>query len=336
MIDHTVTPRVSSWYSLSGPERDVAVVSQVSLNRNIVELPFVHLMKGKEFLDLRKRVETAIHALPGEYRLLDGETLTAPLREFYEDRGILVVGERAGVSAVSVDDTSAIRLGTADHLRLSGFSGGLDPERARERAVLLDQLMEQHLEYAVSLQLGYLSPDVHRVGTGLMGSVLLHLPALEHSEGLRLPEELRLPGGRSGDRITVHRYGSTENDKGSLYVVGYGALFGRTEDEVITELAEFTYGLVHYEQEARRELLRLHGEELADGAGRALGILRYARKLSSGEAMDLLSTVRLGVSLEVIDGVDLNGLTDALFVSRDSQVRVLEEKNDTVSTEAAS
>ncbi len=329
MIDHTAAPRVSSWYSLDGPDRDVVIVSQASLNRNIAHIPFSHLLDRAGTLSLRRRVEGVFHHLSGEYVLLDGESMKPSLREFYEDRGMLVSGDSPGYSAVSSDGTVLLRLGTSDHLRLSGFAGGLDLETAQTRVVGLDEELEGHLEYAVSLKLGYLSPDIQRVGTGVMATTLLHLPALEHSEGLNIPEE------KGSQRVSINRYGGMVDRNSSLYAVAHIALFGESEGETVTELEDFTRRLVHYEREARKVLLSRHGDELADTTLRALGTLRYARSFSADEATELLSTVRLGVALELIGEVSLSDITDALFVCRESQVATLEMKDDTVSTEAA-
>jgi protein arginine kinase len=121
----------------------------------------------------------------------------------------------------------------------------------------------------------------------------------------------------------------------SLYAVAHIALFGESETDTLAELEDFTLRLVHYEREARKVLVDRHADELADTALRALGTLQYARRLTPEEAAELLSTVRLGVALELIGEVGLTDVTDALFMCRSSQVGILEMKDDTVSMEAA-
>lgn len=322
MIHHSETPRVTSWYSLDGPDRDVVIVSQITVNRNLAGFAFSHLLPDEEELRLRRTINDALYAMEEEFALVDGETISPELRAFYEDRGVLVPGDRPGTAALRDSCDVMIRIGTGDHLRISGFSGGFDLFSARARATALDTQLESHLEYAVSLKMGYLAPDIQRVGTGLHGTTLLHLPAIEHSEGFQLPED------GADDRVLLKRYGGESDSNGSLYAATCLAEFGESEEETVTTLADFTKRLLHYEREARAELTRRHGDEIADTAGRALGTLRHARRLTAEETLDLLSVLRLGVSLGNVEEVDLSQVSDLLFVSRDSQVRVLTHENE--------
>jgi len=324
MIDHAETPRISSWYSLPGPSREVVLASQVSLHRNIQGFPFQHRLNADGIVALRRTIDTALYALEEELVLIDGANMSSPLRGFYEDRGILSAGDTPGVSIISREHDLLLRLGTTDHIRISGFAGGLDLSGARRKAATLDQRLEEHLEYAVSLKLGYLSPEIDRVGTGLAAMTVVHLPGIEHSEGLKIP------GGEDVERVVLNRYGRGDEPHGSLYSAVVIARFGESEEEPVAALAGYTERLLHYELEARRELGRRLGGELADTAGRALGTLRHARRLAAEETMDLLSLVRLGVTLGYIDEVGLPEVTDALFVCRDSQVGILQSGDTTV------
>lgn len=330
MVNHAVEPRRSSWYSLDGADRDVVIVSQIELHRNLQSIPFPHRMTGEQRLQLRRMYERALHALTGEYTLLDGEALSSTLLRFYEEGGVILPGEDPGLAAVSADHGEVISLGTADHVVLSVNVGGLDLAAAHRRAIALDQQLEGYLDYAVSLSLGYLSPDLNRLGSALTGRLFFHLPAIEHSEGMSLPA-----GEKGDDSIVLSRYGAAGEEHGSLYTAELTGQFGQSEEEIITELEGFAARLVHYEREARLELKKRRGDELVDAVQRALGTLRYARKLSRKETMDLLSIVRLGVSLNLLEDVELNAVTDALFVGGDVQVRILTKQEESTSPEAA-
>ena len=136
MIDHADTPRVSSWYSLNGPHRDVVLSSQVSLNRNLSDFPFQHLLSDTGVQGLRRAIDAAFYALQQEFSLLDGATMGDDLRGFYEERGVLVSGDRPGVAVLSPEHDLIVRLGTADHLRISAYCGGFDLNCAHEKATV--------------------------------------------------------------------------------------------------------------------------------------------------------------------------------------------------------
>ena len=70
--------------------------------------------------------------------------------------------------------------------------------------------------------------------------------------------------------------------------------------------------LVSQERKARKAVYDADPVGLDDRASRALGLLRCARRMSTEEAMKLVSEVRLGLSLRLIDGVTEESLNRAI------------------------
>ena len=77
--------------------------------------------------------------------------------------------------------------------------------------------------------------------------------------------------------------------------------------EVITDLVDhldrIVRQVIQYETRARRVLLRDARAVTEDKVWRAYGLLRYAQSLPFEELMNLLSGVRLGVSLKLLPGL---------------------------------
>ena len=71
--------------------------------------------------------------------------------------------------------------------------------------------------------------------------------------------------------------------------------------------------LIDYERRARDFLVRESHENLHDKVSRAYGILRTAQTISSEETMHLLSSVRMGVNLGLIDDLQIPTLNE-LFI----------------------
>ena len=63
--------------------------------------------------------------------------------------------------------------------------------------------------------------------------------------------------------------------------------------------------LIDYERQARDFLIRESQETLHDRISRAFGILQSAKTISSEETMHLLSSVRMGVNLGLIENVQI-------------------------------
>src|SRR5438309_1958533 len=79
-----------------------------------------------------------------------------------------------------------------------------------------------------------------------------------------------------------------------------------------------------YEEQAREILLQKEPTEEADKTWRAYGLLKYARKLTFEETMNLLSGVRLGVGLNLIPGLSVYTLNKLLIFTQPAHLAALE------------
>ena len=121
----------------------------------------------------------------------------------------------------------------------------------------------------------------------------LHLP------GLVLTKEVgKVLQGLAQVGLT-HRglYGEGSEIVGNFFQLSNQTTLGKSEDELLDHLGKIVRQVIEYEEQARDVLLRTAPDEVADKTWRAYGLLKYARKLTFEETMNLLSGVRLGVGL---------------------------------------
>jgi protein arginine kinase len=69
-------------------------------------------------------------------------------------------------------------------------------------------------------------------------------------------------------------------------------------------------------------------DRLEDEVWRAYGTLRYARLLTEKETLELLSWVRLGVNLRLVDGVGEDAFGEILLASRPNFLQNLAENEN--------
>lgn len=315
MLSHQLPPLSPAWFPLAGPDDDVVLYSEVSLARNLASIPFVPRMDRSHRLELRRRVEDVLQAGEQSFVMADSEQMSQPVARFLTGQGLFPPGGDATPSGLAFwpqDGEGFVRLGATDHLEIVARSAGLALREAREQAEQLDTMLEDALDYAVSLQLGYLGPDIRRVGAGLSLAVHAHLPALDQSGGVAA-----LDRGAQGEYVVEHNE--------LMYRVSLRSGPGETDEQSVAALAGYMERLVHYEREARAEIVRRHGEALEEAARRALGTLLHARRLDAGEALELLSIVRLARAVELIDAPETALVTELLLASRDSCVAVFSE-----------
>ena len=160
----------------------------------------------------------------------------------------------------------------------------------------VDEELGQELPYAFHNEFGFLTSCPTNVGTGVRASVFMHLP------GLVLTKEIgKVLQGLSSVGLTFRGlYGEGSEVVGNFFQVSNQTTLGKTEEDLVDHLDRIARQVIQYEMHARKVLLRDARAVTEDKIWRAYGLLRYARTLSFEELMNLLSGVRLGVSLKLL------------------------------------
>jgi len=176
-----------------------------------------------------------------------------------------------------------------DHLRLQVIRSGLQLDEAYEEIDRMDTALEGSLNFAFSPQFGYLTACPTNVGTGLRISVMMHLPAAALSKQMEkvLQSLQRL-------NYTVRGfYGEGTQPLGDFYQVSNQITMGKSERDIISELKKVIPEILKFERSWRHKLIDDEPRKLEDRVWRAYGILKHARRITSEEATDLLSALRL-------------------------------------------
>ena len=172
----------------------------------------------------------------------------------------------------------------------------LHGEHADRQVDRLDEELGRELPYAFHHEFGFLTSCPTNTGTGLRASVLVHLP------GLVLTKEISKVLHALGQVGLTFRglYGEGSEVVGNFFQISNQTTLGKSEDDLISHLDQVVRRVIRHEREARQVLLRDAGPVTQDKIWRAYGLLRYARSLSFEELMNLLSGVRLGLSLKLL------------------------------------
>jgi protein arginine kinase len=175
------------------------------------------------------------------------------------------------------------------------------------------------LRFAFSAEHGFLTCCPTNVGTGIRVSVMLHLPALamiDHIDRVRAAV-MKLNLAVRG------LYGEGSRAHGDFFQISNQITLGRTEADLISDVRDIIPQVIHYERSARRELLAKRRSPLEDRVWRSLGTLSSARRISSDEALDCLSSVRMGINLALIDEVPLETINELLLFSQPAHLQKL-------------
>ncbi len=127
----------------------------------------------------------------------------------------------------------------------------------------------------------------------MRASAMMHLPALvisgQMEKVVRAVNQLGM--------VVRGLFGEGSDASGSIFQISNQTTLGEAEEDILKRLQSVLQSIVEHELNARAKLLEADGAKLFDKIGRAFGILQNSHLLSSGEAMNLLSLLRLGVDL---------------------------------------
>ena len=96
---------------------------------------------------------------------------------------------------------------------------------------------------------------------------------------------------------------------GDLYQISNKVSLGLSEEEIVNNVKVIVKKIIEQERKAR-EYLKGKGIEFEDKVYRAYGSLMYAKKLSYLECAKLISIVRLGISMGIINEIDNQKLNE--------------------------
>jgi protein arginine kinase len=207
----------------------------------------------------------------------------------------------------------SIMINEEDHLRIQALVPGLQLEKAWELADKIDDLLEGELEYAFHEDKGYLTACPTNVGTGLRASVMLHLP------GLALTNQAPKIFSALGQLGLAVRglYGEGTEATGHIYQISNQITLGQKEIETIQNMSTVTGQIIEKEEETRKIIVKEMSLQIKDRVGRAYGILKNAAVLSSQEALNLLSDLRLGIDQGIIEiGIGCGELNELMVASQ--------------------
>lgn len=321
MLSHTPSLGKESWFTREGPDQDVVISTRCRLSRNLSGLAFPNAAGREEQIAVFKSIEAALYESESLFVTVDQGQADELERQCYRERNLLPPPRKdqhlEAAAFVRDDEAAAVQVWDRDHLKIVSLVPGMSTLSGYAICDTIDSHLERFLDYAVSLRLGYLTAEIDNAGSGLRASLMLHLPVLEHNA--RLSEAMQEVDTKS---VKLEAFpGSEHISKGSIYIVSNRTGFGRGDEETLALLEENARVLLHYEREARDELISKHGDEVQDSSYRALGILRHSRSVGATEAYDLVSTVRLGVAAGLVDEVKLDDITALFILLQEGHVR---------------
>jgi len=281
----------------------VVLMTRIRLARNLNGHRFPGRADKGERGDIFKLCCESLSQTPGLKRgvSLEVEDLDDQQRLLLVERHLIsreLIESQSGAGAIiNRDQSVSVMVNEEDHLRIQVLRTGFNLKKAWSTIDSLDSALEKSLDYAFSPQLGYLTACPTNLGTGMRASAMMHLPALviagQMEKVVRAVNQLGM--------VVRGLFGEGSDASGSIFQISNQTTLGETEPVIVKRLQNVLKSIVEHELNARDRLLENEPTKLPDKIGRAFGVLQNAHMISSSEAMNLLSLIRLGVDLGYFD-----------------------------------
>lgn len=293
----------------------IVLMTRVRLARNLAGHPFPGWAKPAQREEILEVCRTAITATPQmkrSFNLAVGD-LSELEKQILVERHLIsreLSGSKAGAGVViSKDQCFSVMMNEEDHLRIQVLRSGFQLKKAWNAINDLDSAFEEQLNFAFSPTLGYLTACPTNLGTGMRASAMMHLPALVISNQM---EKIVRAVNQLG-MVVRGLFGEGSDASGSIFQISNQTTLGESEEEIIKRLTSVLQSIIEHELNAREKLLEADAGKLLDKIGRAYGILQNCHLLSSSEAMNLLSLIRLGSDLGTFPDAN-RSVIDRLFI----------------------
>lgn len=323
LLNHT-----SEWLKSTGPHADIVISSRIRLARNLDKFPFPHwgnTQQGEKALVMIAEAITKDDYLKKTtfFKLTDLDSVN---KQFLVERHLMSLehAQKTNHKALAIDDDEilSIMINEEDHIRIQVMQSGFNLFEAWNVINRIDDSLAKELPFAFSSDWGYLTACPTNTGTGMRGSVMLHLPALVMSRQI----DRVLAAIAKLSFATRGLYGEGTQAAGNFFQISNQVALGHSEEDVIENINGIIRQIIEQENQAREAILAKNKEVLEDRINRSLGILKSAHIISSQETIELLSMVRLGNDLGMLKELDRRRINELFIITQPAHLQKIENK----------
>jgi protein arginine kinase len=323
LINHT-----AEWLRGAGPNSNIVMSTRIRLARNLSKVPFPNLADKKDLLAV---VDELNNAIAGNDYFKDSvvlkmNELDAIDKQFLVERHLMshehAVSGDGKALIVSGEEVLSVMVNEEDHLRIQVMQSGLTLNESWALINMLDDSLSKKLQYAYMGNWGYLTACPTNTGTAMRGSVMLHLPALVMTKQINkvMAAIAKLSFASRGF------YGEGTQARGNIYQISNQVSLGHSEEDILQNIGGLIRQVIEQEEQARQALFMQNRSMLEDKIFRSLGVLKSAHIISSQETIELLSMVRLGVDLGILNQVDRSHINELFITIQPAHLQKIEGK----------
>ncbi len=307
------------WFAVPGNNEDVVISTRARLVRNLADFPFPSKMNE----DDRQRVQSLVYdAFNGleNWRFFEMKTISEPGKQILRDKNVL--DEECGAAVINYgDESSSCLVNGTDHIKLASFVAGLDCEKAMEKVYKTDELLQEKLQFAASIDFGYLTSMVKDCGTGLKFSVRLFLPSIVLSG--QFDSIISLVHSKKMSIKPVFKSDQIADFSNCLFDVSTTASAEGSEFDQMAGIHSIVSVILKKERKIRTEFADNNPTVVLNFFKQSYARAMYSLLLSYEEAVSIISAVKWGLQLKLVKGISENELNGLYYRVKDGHLKYL-------------
>ncbi len=299
----TLLKNPPAWLARMGDCNDIVISSCVEYKRNLRDFPFSGWAEKtqrndvfRHVLDLAAETEVFQKGFCAEMkdlslearRLLTEWQIITPTLAVRQDGCGVVCSPKGNVNMLINDE---------EHITLRVHSVGNKILPALEQARGIMQTMGEKLPFAHNERLGFLMSSPKEAGMGFRVSLILHLPGLTIAD--LIPQIANAAQPLAYEIRPL--YGEDADGAGNLYEVSAVCIGDEDEESVLARMREVFITLTERELSIRDKFLGTRFYEFLDPVERGVGVLHYSVRVGWREALNHLSYIRMGDTMELVN-----------------------------------
>ena len=310
-----------SWYLESGKDSDIVLSTRIRTKRNFDDVAFIPKASEKDQEEVFKRIKKVLPKLKEKLNiiqlkdldsitikeLIEKNLITPEFANYYliKDFNKKIIERSLNKNINNIDyryifindnEDVCITINHENHFNIQAFSSGNEIQSLYNKLQQLNDEIGNNYSLAFDTQYGYLTSSIVDLGTAMKISAFVHLPALKQTGGINRVLDLVEKLGMNVKKIP---YILGE----SVYQISTRQTLGISEEDLIKNFQAVISTIVKQERETRKYYAD-NSVDFRDKIYRSLGILLYAKKIDQQEGEELISNIKLGVDLGIIDTID--------------------------------
>lgn len=314
----------------TGPDMDVVLSTRVRLARNFKDIAFPTSMN---IADSSKVKDRTLNILKGfdefKFNYYDFSSMSPIERTTFVERHIcskeLARTPQMSAMLLSRDESVSVMINEEDHIRAQAMTVGLDYDTALKKANIIQDALDESGQVAYKEDIGYLTSCPTNLGTGMRASAMIRMPAVFLTGGLHKMNESFKKAGFTLRGI----YGEGSTSVGGIMQLSNARDVADSRDEIVDKVKSICSHVIKAERAQRENLKNRHNIRVEDKISRALGVLKYAKRMPLREADVLIGDIWLGKDLGLVEGISDIDFLNLLTTVQDSTLQMIggEEKN---------